>query len=332
MAQTEEFYRIDWAHGRVTVRAIGGMIAPVEFKLGQGRTISPLHVAPWVGEETGLPPLLRGLRGEWPCLPFGPARVPDALPPGWKARTLANNWDHGYCANHRWTLVEQTPSSLALAIDLPADDPVARLERTIQLDPDSPAIEVTLTIHPRQDACIPFALHPTFVVPPEGVELVGGGYAAVHGYPMCAEPGVSRVQPACVADSLNALPCADGGTLDVTRLPLSFRTEELLQAEDCKPPFILRYSAQKAEVVLDWDVEHLPDALLWISNGGRAHSPWGGAHYALGIEPDNSCFDLSSVATPAPDHPLAKRSGLQLVGGTPLRLSYRLSARAGLGD
>ena len=51
------------------------------------------------------------------------------------------------------------------------------------------------------------------------------------------------------------------------------------------------------------------------------------AYESLGIEPDNSCFDLTSVATPQESHPLAKRTGLQLRAGVPLRIAYRLSAR-----
>ena len=325
MSDKEAFYRLAWAHGEVTVRAVGGMIAPVEFDLSGGHRISPLHVAPW--RPDGLSPLMAGLRGEWPCLPFGPARVPDNLPPGWRGRTLENGWDHGYCSNHAWDLVECSDSVLSLAIDLPATDPVVRLERHIRPQADAPAIEVELVIHPRRDAVIPFALHPTFVVPHDGVEIVGGGYAAVHTYPMQPEPGVSRLCPGLVASSLKALPAEGGGSLDVTRLPLPFKTEELLQVADCKPPFVLRYPAQRAEVLLDWDTKTLPDALLWISNGGRANAPWAGTHYALGIEPDNSCFDLTSVATPPETHPLAKRTGIRLQAGVPMRIVYRLSAR-----
>lgn len=326
MIEKEAFYHLAWAHGEVTVRAVGGMIAPVEFDLGGGHRISPLHVAPWKAE--GLSPLMAGLRGEWPCLPFGPVRVPDNLPPGWPPRTLENGWDHGYCSNHAWELAACSDSMLSLAIELPEADPVARLERHIRVQADAPAIEVELVIHPRRAAVIPFALHPTFVVPTEGVEIVGDGYAAVHTYPMQPEPGVSRLRPGRIASSLKALPAEDGSTLDVTRLPLPFKTEELLQVADCKPPFVLRYPAQRAEVLLDWDTTHLPDALLWISNGGRSHAPWDGTHYALGIEPNNSCFDLTSVAIPPDEHPLAKRTGLRLQAGVPLSIVYRLSARS----
>jgi hypothetical protein len=330
MTAAQDFYTIAWAHGELTVRAVGGMIAPVCFDLGDGHRISPLHVAPWAdAPPAGCPPLLAGLRGEWPCLPFGPARMPPNLPPGWLGRQPDDAWDHGYCANHAWTLVDKSSARLSLAIDLPAGDPVARLERLVRPDPDSPAVDVELIIHPRRDAVIPFALHPTFVVPSDGVELLSASGASVHSYPMPAEPGVSRLQPDCTSSSLAALPLALalGGTLDVTRLPLPFKTEELLQVADCRPPFILRYPGRHAEVLLDWDSAQLPDALLWISNGGRAHSPWCGTHYALGIEPTHSCFDLTRVATPPADHPLARRRGLELRAGEPMHISYRLSAR-----
>ncbi len=328
MAGASEFYRIAWAHGDATVRAVGGMIAPVHFDLGNGQVISPLHVAPWADTPgADWPPLLAGLRGEWPCLPFGPAHVPDELPAGWHGRQPEDQWDHGYCANHAWHLVESSSALLSIAIDLPPGDPVARLERTIRPHADSPSIEVELVIHPRRAALIPFALHPTFVMPADGVEIVGGGYASVHTYPMPTEPGVSRLRPNSTAASLRELPLNGSETLDVTRLPLPFKTEELLQIAGCKPPFVLRYPGQQAEVLLDWDAAQLPDALLWISNGGRGHAPWSGSHYALGIEPCNSCFDLSRVALPAVEHPLAKRGGLRLQAGVAMRIAYRLSAR-----
>ncbi len=328
MSDVSDFYRIKWAHGNVTVRAVGGMIAPVFFDLGGGHSISPLHVAPWANDpDQGLSPLMAGLRGEWPCLPFGPARVPDNLPPSWRARQLESGWDHGYCSNHAWDLIECSSSMLSIGIDLPASDPVVRMVRNVRPNADAPSIEVELIIYPRRDAVIPFALHPTFGVPKEGVELVGGSYVSVHSYPMQPEPGVSRLQPDCVAASLKGLPLAAGGTLDVTRLPLPDKTEELLQITNCKPPFVLRYPAQRIEVLLDWDTAQLPDALLWVSNGGRSQAPWSGTHYALGIEPDNSCFDLSNVAIPPKEHPLAKRTGLILQAGVPLHVTYQLSAR-----
>lgn len=136
---------------------------------------------------------MAGLRGEWPCLPFGPARrVPENLPTSWQARTLEKRLGS-------WLLLESCLGSgqahgldAVLAITLPEDDPVERLERHIRAKADVPAIEVELVIHPRRDAVIP--LRYTDLRRTEGVELVGGGYSAVHTYPMPPEPGVSRLR------------------------------------------------------------------------------------------------------------------------------------------
>jgi len=221
------------AHGELTVRSIGAMLAPLQFDLPGGKRISPLYVAPWAQESgsSALSGLMRQLRGEWPCVPFGPAHPPEGLPSGWILRATDSEWDHGYAANHAWTLVDRSDSSLSLRIELPAQEPIAWMERRIRVDSDGPTVSVELTMQPRRDAALPFALHPTFSVPPDGVQLVPGPFAAVHTYPRLPAPEVSRLTPNCSAASLEALP-SGAGTIDLSRLPLTFATEELLQLED----------------------------------------------------------------------------------------------------
>jgi hypothetical protein len=199
-------WTLKWAHGEATIQALGGMLGPVRFELGRGQSISPLHVAPW-GDDARRPGLMRAMRGEWPCLPFGTVHCPSGLPP------------------------------------------------------------------------------------------------------------------------FSALPTGTG-PLDVTLLPLTVATEEILQIAGCQPPFVLRYAASGADVLLDWNVEELPDALLWISNGGRTNAPWCGRNFALGVEPANSFFDLGRVVVPPASHPLAARSGLRFLVEEPRTIRYRLSVRA----
>jgi hypothetical protein len=318
-------WTLKWAHGEATAQSLGGMLAPVRFELGGGRTVSPLYVAPW-GDDERWPGLLRALRGEWPCLPFGMVRAPDALPSGFETRNATDVWDHGYGANHMWRRVEQTAHRLSLRIDYPSEGEIESLERTIEADPDAPALIVSVTVHARRDVVLPFALHPTFAIPDEGIEVLACPHEAIHSYPVPQEPGVSRILPNRSFASLKAIPTATG-LMDATRLPLPENTEELLQMAGCRPPFVLRYTAQQADVLLDWNPEDLPDALLWISNGGRAYEPWSGRNFALGVEPAQSFFDLGRVAMPPADHPLAARKGLAFSAGVPRTISYRLSAR-----
>ena len=170
-----ERWTLKWAHGEATAQSLGGMLAPVRFELGGGRTVSPLYVAPW-GDDARWPGLLRALRGEWPCLPFGAVAAPPGLPLGFETRNATDTWNHGYGANHMWRLVEKTADRLTLRIDYPSEEAIESLERTIEVDPEAPALIVSLTVHARRDVVLPFALHPTFAIPDEGVEVLACPY------------------------------------------------------------------------------------------------------------------------------------------------------------
>lgn len=318
-------WTLKWAHGEATVQSLGAMLGPVRFELGGGRSISPLHVAPW-GEDARWPGLMWALRGEWPCLPFGTVHPPSGLPRDYDLLNSPDDWDHGYGSNHRWQLVDQTSHTLRLRIDYPKDGEIESLERVIKATPNAPILDVSLTVRVRGEVMLPVAHHPTFAVPLDGVEILGCPYRTIHSYPAAVEPGVSRILPDRTATSLTALPTATG-SLDVTLLPLTAATEEIVQIAGCQPPFVLRYAARGADVLLDWHADELPDALLWISNGGRTNAPWCGKNFALGVEPANSFFDLGRVVVPPATHPLVDRSGLRFLAGKPRSLHYRLSAQ-----
>ncbi len=107
----EETYEIAWSHGRAQVQSLGAMVGPIDFDLGQGHVVRPMAVAPW-GDDTGpdhdaLPGILKRLRGEWPCVPFGaPSALPN-LPPKWQGAP-PNPVDpvfHGLPANQKWHCV-----------------------------------------------------------------------------------------------------------------------------------------------------------------------------------------------------------------------------------
>lgn len=320
-------WTLRWARGEVTVQALGGMLAPITFRLAGGASVSPLQVAPWGDDhDERWPGVLRRLRGEWPCLPFGASRAPQGLPEGWAAHPADDGWDHGYPANHDWHLIEQTDTVLTVGIHYPPDSAVDRLERTVRPEPDAAAVHVELRVFARRSCQVPLALHPTFAVPATGVHITRALARRIHTYPVPTEPGVSRLRPNASGASLDALPMADGGTGDFHRLPLPYATEELMQLEGCQAPIELHYLAERVRVRLDWDTQVLPDALLWISNGGRRHAPWSGRHYALGVEPMSGFFDLGRVVTPDARHPLATQHGVTLDPARPLVVAYRLAA------
>lgn len=327
-------WRLRWRFGSAEVQSLGGMLGPLTFDLADGRQLQPLQLAPWTDTQDAavLPGILRRLRGEWPCVPFGRTDCPDGLPTGWTAQATDDAWAHGYGANHAWTCMESCPDRLHLAIDYPEDAKIVRLERVLQANPDAPALDVSLTIRVRETTWMPVALHPTFRLPATPGRLIvqPAHYDAVISYPVAAEAGVSRLQPDIVSADLAALP-AEQGMLDLSSLPLPFLTEELLQLKGIsaaagKASFVLHYLEENVRVGLWWDTVALPDVMLWLSNGGRAAAPWSHRHFALGVEPVNGVFDLTRTACPPQQHPLADRQGILLTPEQPWTTHYRLAA------
>ena len=179
---------LGWEYGVLSVERRGAMLAPALFVLPDGRQVAPFQVAPWFSEPIAqeLQGLMRRLRGEWTCLPFGF----DVDRPGfdeWPASRAADAIDegHGFGANNDWTLSDDRPDALSLFIDYPQAHPIARLERRIVPDPASPAIDIELTVHPRRDCRLPIGAHPTFRLPatPGGFEIELDADTEVATYP-----------------------------------------------------------------------------------------------------------------------------------------------------
>jgi len=81
----------------------GGQLGPVKFRLGR-QIVEPFSTAPWCDKPGAdkLLPLLRELRGDFFCAPFGdgPAWRGEAHPP------------HGESANATWKVLSSEPGRL----------------------------------------------------------------------------------------------------------------------------------------------------------------------------------------------------------------------------
>lgn len=327
-------WRIQWDSGSASIQALGGMLGPVEFRLDDSRHLQVMHVAPWAdtAEAHELPGILRRLRGEWPCVPFGRTDAPTDLPFDWQVMAPDDGWPHGFGANHPWRCEHADALRVDLAIDYPDPSPVARLERRVQAVAGLAAVDVELVVHARRAVQLPAGLHPTFRLPERAgrlqVEL--GAHEGIFAYPSRSTGGVSHLLPDQCSEHLAAMRGLNG-PLDLSRLPLQGDAEELLQVRGLKSsageaPLRLRYLDDEATVALSWDTTDFPDLMLWISNRGRQHPPWQGRHVALGAEPVNSLFDLGRVARAPEGHALADRLGVRLEAGRPWKTRYRIAA------
>ncbi|CDX56652.1 conserved hypothetical protein [Mesorhizobium plurifarium] len=333
----DDYRGLGWAHGALTVQRLGAMLAPVTFVLADGRQVSPMHIAPWANEPESetLPGILRKLRGEWPCVPFGYSVSADGWPATW-ARVMGppgpDEEVHGHSSNHDWTWRDSPRGSLSLALAYPETSPVERVERMITPDPSAPAVDIEFRIFVRRACRLPIGLHPVFRLPFEtgAATLELGGFDEGRTYPHDVEPGAELFARNKSFFELTAVPARAGNTIDASRLPLAAATEELLQIEDVDGMAALVNHEDGYRVQLSWEKEHFPSLLLWYSNRGRKAAPWNGRHVAIGIEPICSPFGLGP-ATALADNPIAQSgiaTALDFSPEKPFVTRYRIEASA----
>jgi len=334
-AGADDYRGLGWAHGALTVQRLGAMLAPVTFVLADGRQVSPFHIAPWADEPGSevLPGILKKLRGEWPCVPFGYSVPAEGWPDNWSivmGPPEPGEEVHGHSSNHDWTWLEGDGCSLSLALDYPASSPVARVERTVTPDPAAPAVDIVFSIFVRRACRLPIGLHPVFRLPAEAgaAELELGAFDHGRTYPDDVEPGAALFAKDATFDRLTAVPARTGGTVDASRLPLAADTEELLQVQGLDGTVALANHSEGYRVKLSWQKEHFPSLLLWYSNRGRNALPWNGRHVSIGIEPICSPFGLGP-ATAIADNPIAQSgvpTALEFSPERPFVTRYRIEA------
>lgn len=311
MTKLGEARSLVWQHGVVSVEDLGGQLGPTLFVLPDGRQVAPFHVAPWAYEPggEGLPGILKRLRGEWACVPFGTDsdRAPDGGWPGSQAATTLDPFPHGFSSNNSWNFEAGADDSIVLSIEYPEGHPIRGLRRTITPDPNGAALDFGLEIDVRADCTLPLGLHPSFRLPTKvGAMRIEVG-STVTGMTFPAPVDASSIfSQGALLRPWHDVPLVGGGRLDVRQVPLSQATEELVQLLDMPGHAALWNSAEGYRVKLSWNPEHYPSALLWFSNRGRTFAPWNGRHLALGLEPICAAFDLGQQVSAA-ENPISRR-------------------------
>lgn len=343
MGSSDATRTLNWAHGSLSVQRLGAMLAPVRFDLPSGRSAEPLHIAPWAEDGTvsqdelaAMPPILRRLRGEWPCVPFG-ADEPESLSQDWPTSMgrasplLSGAPPHGESSNFEWNWESGARDHLCLSLDYPEQHPVARVERDIIPDPQATAVELVLRITPRRNCYLPLGLHPTFALPAKAraARIHPPASKQIRSYPGSLDPGAEIFAPDAVFNELTNAPDHKGGLMDASRVPFDAAGEDLLQLVGVEQGQIsLDNHTEKYRVTLRWNAEHFPSLLIWFSNRGRQQMPWLGRHTALGLEPICSAFDLgAAIANSA--NPIAASgvpTSIPLRAGEVFETRYQIAA------
>jgi hypothetical protein len=278
----------------------------------QGRTLEPLHRAPWI-EQDGLPdampPVDRLLSGDFLCAPFAMGDVePSPL--------------HGWTANSAWSLINQDAGALVLQLDRKVMG--ATITKRVEPGMNAPLLYQTHNISGGSGG-ITLAHHPM-------TRVMGGARLFCSPKRIAITPDTAIVEGShCFAlgaraHDLRAIPASGGGTVDITQLPIASGTEDfitLVEAENSTLGWtaVIREAFDDIVFVLK-DPRVLPVTMLWHSNGGREDAPWDGRHQGvLGIE-DGIAAGAAGHKAALGDNPI-RRTGV----ATALELSEETTHR-----
>eukprot|EP01114_Cavostelium_apophysatum_P013195 TRINITY_DN3136_c0_g1_i1.p1 TRINITY_DN3136_c0_g1~~TRINITY_DN3136_c0_g1_i1.p1 ORF type:complete len:347 (+),score=43.22 TRINITY_DN3136_c0_g1_i1:36-1076(+) len=340
-----ERWSLQWKYGDLEVQSLAGMLAPINFKMhditGQHgeRTVQPMMVAPWhsdsdeVKQKHNLPPILYAVRGEWPCVPFGSARAVNGLAPEWQK----GKWEHsegsphGESSNYQWKLRSKNDKEIVLECIYPHDHAIEKLVRTITPDQNAAAVDVELEVHARSDVDLPFGLHPTIRLDEEAFSttLNPGKFKFGMTFAGDLEP-TSITKPGKSFTSLDLIEAKDGSMADFSKLPLDKNTENLLQLCGVDGTFEAINTKQHYTFRLEWNPEHFPSLLMWLSNRGRPEYPWSSRNICCGIEPVCAAFDLGTHVSTR-ENPISAngvRTYHSFKKGEIWKTKYRMSARS----
>jgi hypothetical protein len=282
----------------------GGHLAPVEFILGK-RSVAPFHIAPWAGDKSSktLPPILRVLRGDFFCMPFGGNTT------SWKGETHPI---HGETANEPWKLLASLRRNAwsALHAELHTSIRQTRVEKLIALHAGHTAVYsrhvvsgVSGPMNFGHHAMLNFEAGPGRVSVSPFVR--GQVFPGLFENPV--EGGYSSLKPGALFKSLEKVPAADGSFADLSSYPAREGFEDLVMVSS-KPGSAFGWTAVTFESQrYVWfslkDPRVLASTVLWHSNGGRHYPPWNGRHRGvLGLEDVTSYFHcgLAESASPNP--------------------------------
>jgi hypothetical protein len=254
-------------------------MAPVSFQLADGRKVSPYALAPWLPSEVdaATPVLLRELRGDFFCFPFGPQ---------------AEGPPHGETANASWELLERSAAALVLGLD--ARDTGARVVKTLSLRAGETAVYIEHKISGAEGR-FNYGTHP--ILDFSGVAerearistspiAWGSVYPGVFSDPH--DGAFGALLPGAEFETLEAVPLASGGATDVSRYPARAGSDDLVMVANDPAHGPFAWTAALVDGYVWFCLKNprdFPATLLWLSNGGRLAAPWNGRHRCrLGLE------------------------------------------------
>lgn len=268
------------------VTKLGGHLGPVRF----GK-IQPYSVAPWAEEklDATTPAILRILRGDFFCMPFGG----NATPYRGERHPV-----HGEPANAQWKLESLTGNGLHASLRTRVRP--GRVDKRVVLRPGHNVVYQQHVVS-QMTGPMDFGHHAMLKFPDEPGSGVISTSRFMFGQVFPGEferpenRGYVSLRRGAKFKSLTKVPLLNGGNADLTRYPARRGFEDLVMiVSDDKLPFAwtaVTFPRQRYVWFALKDPRVLRNTVFWISNGGRHYPPWNGRHVnVLGLEDVTSYF------------------------------------------
>ncbi len=278
------------------VTRLGGHLAPVTFRLGS-KQVAPFSTAPWAEEkiEAGTPPILKALRGDFFCSPFGADEKP------YRGET---HQSHGETANAIWNFESLKRDAAGAHLHLSLDTKVraGHVDKFLSLKNGETAVYSRHVLSGMKGK-MTLGHHAMLKFPDDegsgriSTSRIAGGWTFPGTFEDPARGGYNCLKSSATFKRLDRVPLARGGYTDLSRYPARRGFEDIVQiVHEERPDFAWTAAAFPKEGYV-WfslkDPRVLQSTVFWISNGGRHYAPWNGRHVnVMGLEDVTSYFFL----------------------------------------
>ena len=292
------------------VTEMGGQLGPVTFDR-KGRKLQPYSVAPWAEEQTdpSLPPIIKALRGDFFCLPFGG----NATPFGGEKHPV-----HGETANARWQFrsLETSEGRTCLHLSLKTKVRPGQVDKRIWLV-DGQNTVYSQDVVTGMSGPMNLGHHAMLKFPDApGSGLVSTsrfvyGQVFPEAFELPEKRGYSWLKRGAEFRSLERVPTLSGETADLTRYPARRGFEDLVMlvsnAEAAFAWTAVTFPKERYVWFALKDPRVLRETILWLSNGGRHYPPWNSRHVnVMGLEEVTSYFHFG-LAESARKNPISRK-------------------------
>jgi hypothetical protein len=270
----------------LVVTKAGAQMAPVVFFYHEGNPVQPYYISPWQGEEptqSELSGLLKTLRGDFFCMPFGD-----------NSAGKKNYSPHGATAAMEWTASQKTHddiTTLQLEIDLPKNE--GHVERSLSLAEGESTVYVREKISGVKGP-MPLGHHATLGTHNGELAIrtspIKFGYTAPYSVQYTQGGEYYSLAPLTRFSSLREVPTIwkQPEVTDCSVFPAREGFVDILQVfqEQTETPGWVTAVCRDGGYL--WfslkDISVKPSTVFWMENRGRHQSPWNGRNQCIGLE------------------------------------------------